>query len=228
MKKWTWVFIAFAVTFPAIYAVFAELHLDTKSPLVGAALFGGAIIGAAFLLSWACEVAQMDIPAALALSVLALIAVLPEYAVDFSLTYQAATKPEYQELAVANMIGANRMIVGFACPLIIFLFWFKFGKKSVTLEISQRVEIGVRKRQQAPAVIDPQRELAQHIVAQHHVDLERQATQIERRRKQVADGQIAQAQPGQHRLGERHLVAGGALAEAAEATVAGVTPPESD
>lgn len=94
------------------------------------------------MLSWACEVAQIDIPAALALSVLALVAVLPEYAVDFSLTYQAATKPEYQELAVANMIGANRMIVGLAWPLIIFLFWLRFRKREVTLEKSQRVEIG--------------------------------------------------------------------------------------
>jgi cation:H+ antiporter len=84
----------------------------------------------------------MDIPAALAISVLALVAVLPEYAVDFSLTYQAATKPEYEQLAVANMIGANRMIVGLAWPLIIFLFWARFRKTAVVLEKTQRVEIG--------------------------------------------------------------------------------------
>ena len=48
-----------------------------------AVLFGLAIVGAAFLLSWAAEVAQLDISAGLALALLALIAVLPEYAVDF-------------------------------------------------------------------------------------------------------------------------------------------------
>jgi cation:H+ antiporter len=42
-----------------------------------------AVVGAAFMLSWAAELAALDISAALAISVLALVAVLPEYAVDF-------------------------------------------------------------------------------------------------------------------------------------------------
>ncbi|MDB5082666.1 MAG: hypothetical protein JWP00_4590 [Chloroflexi bacterium] len=142
MKKWLWITLAFAVTAPAILVTFSGVHLDKTSPIAGALIFGLAVIGSAFLLSWACEVAQMDIPAALAISVLALVAVLPEYAVDFSLTYQAATKPEYEQLAVANMIGANRMIVGLAWPLIIFLFWARFRKTAVVLEKTQRVEIG--------------------------------------------------------------------------------------
>jgi cation:H+ antiporter len=58
------------------------LHPDLPHP-VEALLFGLAIVGAAFLLSWAAEVAQLDISAGLAIAVLALIAVLPEYAVDF-------------------------------------------------------------------------------------------------------------------------------------------------
>lgn len=142
MKRWIWILSAIVVTIPAIVAVFGNFHLDKEVPLLGAIFFGLGVIGAAFLLSWACEVAQMDIPAALALSVLALIAVLPEYAVDFSLTYQAGSDPAYQELAVANMIGANRTIVGLAWPLIIFLFWLRFRKRAVKLEKSQRVEIG--------------------------------------------------------------------------------------
>lgn len=142
MNRWILIILAFLTTLPALFAVVSGAHLDVNSPEVGAIVFGLAVLGSAFLLSWACEVAQMDIPAALALSVLALVAVLPEYAVDFALTYQAATKPEYQELAVANMIGANRMIVGFAWPLIIFLFWVRFRKREVTLEKTQRVEIG--------------------------------------------------------------------------------------
>ena len=39
------------------------------------------MVGDAFLLSWAAEIAQRDIPRSLALTSLALIAVLPEYAV---------------------------------------------------------------------------------------------------------------------------------------------------
>ena len=58
------------------------VHPDLPHALE-AALFGLAIVGAAFLLSWAAEVAQLDISAGLAIAMLALIAVLPEYAVDF-------------------------------------------------------------------------------------------------------------------------------------------------
>ena len=46
-------------------------------------MFGLAVVGAAFLLAWAAEVLQLDVSQGLALAVLALIAVLPEYAVDF-------------------------------------------------------------------------------------------------------------------------------------------------
>ncbi|MDR4215910.1 sodium:proton exchanger, partial [Bacillus paralicheniformis] len=52
-------------------------------------IFGAAIIGAAFLLSWAAEAAQVDISAGLAIALLAIVAVLPEYAVDLVFTYQA-------------------------------------------------------------------------------------------------------------------------------------------
>ena len=62
-----------------------------------------AVIGAAFLLSWAAEVAQHDIPRSLALTILALIAVLPEYAVDMYLAWRAAEEPAvYGPLALVN------------------------------------------------------------------------------------------------------------------------------
>lgn len=142
MKNWIFIGIAVATTLPGLIAVLSGAHLDTNAPLVGALVFGLAVLGSAFLLSWSVETAQKEVPAALALSVLALVAVAPEYAVDISLTYQAATNPAYQELAVANMIGANRMLVGLAWPLIIFLFWWRFGKREVTLGKAQRVEVG--------------------------------------------------------------------------------------
>ena len=63
------------------------------APVV-AALFGLAIVGAAFILSWAAEVAQLDISAGLAIAVLALIAVLPEYAVDFVFAWQGGNSFE--------------------------------------------------------------------------------------------------------------------------------------
>ena len=69
-----------ALTVPAFVVRFTAP--DIAHPLE-AFLFGLAIVGAAFMLSWAAEVAQLDISAGLAIAILALIAVLPEYAVDF-------------------------------------------------------------------------------------------------------------------------------------------------
>jgi len=57
------------------------------------ALAGLAIMSAAFLLLWACDAAQADISQALALAAVALISVLPEYAVDMYFTWQAGQHP---------------------------------------------------------------------------------------------------------------------------------------
>ena len=84
--------------------------------------FGLAIVGAAFLLGWAAEVVQLDISAGLALAVLALIAVLPEYAVDFVFTSKAGTNPkEFAPLALANMTGANQLLIGVGWSLVVLL-----------------------------------------------------------------------------------------------------------
>ena len=69
----------------ALWIRWSEPHLSHG---LEAVLFGLAIVGAAFILSWAAEVAQLDIAAGLALALLALIAVLPEYAVDFVFTWK--------------------------------------------------------------------------------------------------------------------------------------------
>ncbi|RDI69993.1 sodium:calcium antiporter [Halopelagius longus] len=79
-----------------------------------AVLVGGlAIVGAAFLLAWAAETAEKDVPQAFAIAVLAVLAVAPEYAVDALYAWQAgAGSSEAANLAVANMTGANRILIG--------------------------------------------------------------------------------------------------------------------
>ncbi|MDY7082710.1 MAG: sodium:calcium antiporter [Halobacteria archaeon] len=85
-------------------------------PTVGVA--GLSILGAAFLLTWAAETAEKDVPRSFALAVLAIIAVAPEYAVDAFYAWQAGANPgsaasmEAAGLAVANMTGANRILIG--------------------------------------------------------------------------------------------------------------------
>ena len=80
-----------AATLPALY--FRWLYEAHLAPTTAAIIFGLGILGAAFILSWAAEVAQMDIPRGLALAVLAVIAVLPEYAVDLYFAWEAARNP---------------------------------------------------------------------------------------------------------------------------------------
>src|SRR5439155_724067 len=82
------------------------------------ALHGLAIVAAAFLLSWAAEAAQVDVSQGLALALIAFIAVLPEYAVDVTFAWKAGRDPQFAPYAVANMTGANRVLVGLAWPLI--------------------------------------------------------------------------------------------------------------
>jgi len=91
-------------------------------------IFGSAIVAAAFLLSWASETAEKDISQGLALAAIALIAVLPEYAVDLYLAWTAPFNEENAALATANMTGANRLLVGVGWPMVFFLFWLRTKK----------------------------------------------------------------------------------------------------
>ena len=90
--------------------------------ILGALVFGVAVVGAAFLLAWGAEALELDVSRGLALAVLALIAVLPEYAVDFTFAWKAGTDPDtYAPLALANMTGGNRLLIGIGWPLVVFL-----------------------------------------------------------------------------------------------------------
>jgi cation:H+ antiporter len=129
--------LAFGAAVPALVLRLGGGHV--ADPLA-ALLYGLAIVGAAFLLSWAAEVAQLDISAGLAIAVLAFIAVLPEYAVDmvFALkggnavqAYGAgcappgATGPTDCSLALANMTGANRLLIGLGWSMVVFIAWWR-------------------------------------------------------------------------------------------------------
>jgi cation:H+ antiporter len=111
-------------------------------------LFGVAILGAAFLLSWAAEVAQLDISQTLAIAVLALIAVLPEYAVDLFLAFRAGQgDEEKRHLAIANMTGANRLLIGIGWAVVVLIFFAqakKRGRRPAALQLrpEQRTDVG--------------------------------------------------------------------------------------
>lgn len=135
---WLLLLSAVALCVPGFWMGLTHLH---ASPVAGSLIFGAAVFGAAFLLSWAAEAAQIDISESLAIAILALIAVLPEYAVDFVFTWKAAHDPEQAHYALANMTGANRLLVGLGWPVIVFLFVLAKKKKEVLLDTTQHVEI---------------------------------------------------------------------------------------
>jgi cation:H+ antiporter len=136
MARFKWVFAAIIVALPGAILSVSDQHID---PIVASLVYGLAIVGASFLLSWGAEVAQHDVPQALALTVLALIAVLPEYAVDMYLAYQAGLNPEsnYGELALANMTGANRLLIGVAWPAIVFVYWWSSRRRGTRVTEAQ-------------------------------------------------------------------------------------------
>ncbi len=123
---------AFGATLPGIYI---KLFVEHPDPLLASILYGLAIVGAAFIISWAAEVIQLDVGGGLALAILALIAVLPEYAVDFVLTAEAGREfaetgaaTEFGPLALANMTGANQLLIGLGWPLVILLGTWRIKK----------------------------------------------------------------------------------------------------
>ena len=112
------------------------------SPLLTALLAGVAILGASFLLTWTCEVAQLDIPQAVAVAVVAFIAVLPEYAVDMYFTWMAGQHPEsaYSHYAIANMTGANRLLIGVGWSAIVLIFASRYHS-GVVLPDDKRTDV---------------------------------------------------------------------------------------
>lgn len=113
--------IALVLTTPALWLSFSGQPI---APLAALLVFGGGIISAAFVLLWAGEAAQRDISGGLALAVLAVVAVLPEYAVDLYFAFISGSQPEYASYAAANMTGSNRLLLGFGWPAIVLIAWF--------------------------------------------------------------------------------------------------------
>lgn len=138
IKHLLWLFGVFALI--GQQAVFQSLGIHL-GPGWGALVPGLAIFGAAFVLSWGAELAQMEIPQSLALAFLALIAVVPEYAVDVYFAWNAGSDPKYIHYVTANMTGSNRLLIGLGWPVVLFVYYFVTRKKVIQLEPGHRIEL---------------------------------------------------------------------------------------
>jgi cation:H+ antiporter len=138
--RWFPLVVALLITVPGTLLGLGELfHLGVPelTPWLQALLYGMAVIGAAFGLAWAAEAAQLDVSASLAIGMLALIAVLPEYAVGFVFAWKGGNDVQRYgadcvgpgggesncSLVLANMTGANRLLIGVGWALVVFIAW---------------------------------------------------------------------------------------------------------
>src|ERR1700755_993464 len=103
---------------PAVVVRIDGLHPD---PVVALLIFGAAVVAASFLLAWAAEAAQIDVSGGLAIAVLALIAVLPEYACALYYAYVSGHNADYTQYAAANMTGSNRLLMGLGWPVVVLV-----------------------------------------------------------------------------------------------------------
>jgi len=139
-KSWTIIGVMALVCLPGIVLRLGGIHPD---PIPGAIIFGLAILAAAFLLSWGAETAELDISQGLALAIIAIIAVLPEYAVDFVLAWNAGADPAEAErgLAIANMTGGNRLLIGVGWPIVFVLFFYRTRLKDLIVDRQRSLEL---------------------------------------------------------------------------------------
>ena len=131
---WLWILAASAMAWPWLFYRFTQ-DFHHGPPALIALLSGIAILGSAFILSWAAEAFQIDVSQALALALLSLIAVLPEYAVDAVFAWRAASDlPTCGQVgfdacnapyAIANMTGANRLLIGVGWSSVVLLAWWR-------------------------------------------------------------------------------------------------------
>ena len=133
------------LTLPAVAARVGGVH---PPALLGLFLFGAAVVASSFLLAWAAEAARVDISGPLAIAILAVIAVLPEYAVDLYFAYTAGSNPSYVAYAAANMTGSNRLLLGLGWSLVVVIALVLASRRSgrtvreLVLDSGHRVELG--------------------------------------------------------------------------------------
>ena len=130
-----------------------EINGITPEPVIGLISFGLAIVAAAFILGWIGEAAELDLSGGLAVGILALVAILPEYVVSIYFSFASGADPEMIPLATANLTGANRIVQGFGWPIVALIGYFsikairerKAGNRKefgIELEHDSRADLG--------------------------------------------------------------------------------------
>lgn len=131
-------------------ALTAAATLWSPEPIVGALVFGVAIVSAAFMLGWIGEAAELDLKGGLSIALLAIVTVLPEYVVSVYFAFAAGSDESMAQYASANLTGANRLLLGFGWPAVAVLGYLairaskkKTGEKfGVPVDTEARTDLG--------------------------------------------------------------------------------------
>src|SRR3954451_12898657 len=131
--------LAVAATLPGLLV----RTVGGAAPPVQAALYGAAVVAAAFILAWACEAAQVDIAHGLVVAVVAFVAILPEYVVEMHFAFTGRA-----DYVTANLTGASRLLLGFcvSMPAIAALLprsWRPERLAGLELAPQHRVELAI-------------------------------------------------------------------------------------
>ena len=130
--------VCLLVASPALAAVFGVWNPDAIS---GAILAGSAIVAAAFMLGWVGEAAELDLAGGLAVGLLAIVTILPEYVVSVYFAFAAGTDPSMVQYASANVTGANRLLLGFGWPVVAIIGYLalRVGKRAAAMGTDVKV-----------------------------------------------------------------------------------------
>jgi len=106
-----------------------------------------SILLSAFLVAWGAEAAQFLMSQGLALAILAWLQTLPEFAVEAVIAWEAGGDPARSHLAIANLTGAIRLLLGLGWPMIYFVFVIAGRRRaterwpSIKLEPEHAIEV---------------------------------------------------------------------------------------
>ena len=111
-------------------------------------VYGFSIFSAALIISWAAESSEKDISGSFVIAIIALIAVLPEYAIETVLAYTAGQSYKLNNFVFtdrvgyvsANVTGANRLLAGFGWPIIMLINMLK-NNQALNIKNNNKLEL---------------------------------------------------------------------------------------
>ncbi len=109
--------ISFSILFGALAVL--SFYLGFSGFLISLAIIFGAI-----MIGFGADMLEMVLPSGVAIAVVALLQISPEFFVEWATVKRAAAEPEFVHNAMANLYGANKLLVGFGPPLVFFVYYF--------------------------------------------------------------------------------------------------------